>query len=400
MRAAILLVLVCGAIAFNGTATLPQADKDKSARAKEVAASRVGFVYGPSLIGQAAFFPNGTLGNARTKADYALWMLDRAVIDAAVQSDAALTGQAIAANGGLKSLDDYARVLYQNEWKKSNPLGETPGIMTNYTQDLLFSMERLSQNSYPLKLVKPADKLPFQLADELAMKITGVSLETLHKSSKLFVVDHIWQNKLPKTTVAPQRYGAACTAYFYIHPKSGDFLPLAIKTNVGSDLIYTPLDSDKDWLLAKMMFNVNDFFHAQMFHLVVTHDVSEGVHLAALRTLHESHPVMVILERFMIQGYSSRIVGEELCFNPGGHWDQLFLINNVGCRQYVTDTWPNEGSFQRSYIERDLQARGLLTRTTNTRSNHFRFSKTRSKSSALSRLFSQLLWTLIIPLSP
>lgn len=26
-------------------------------------------------------------------------------------------------------------------------------------------------------------------------------------------------------------------------------------------------------------------------------------------------------------------VGEQLCFNPGGHWDQLFYVNNVG---YVT----------------------------------------------------------------
>ena len=105
----------------------------------------------------------------------------------------------------------------------------------------------------------------------------------------------------------PQRYGAACTAYFYLHPKSGDFLPLAIKTNAGSDLIYTPLDSANDWLLAKMMFNVNDFFHAQMFHLVVTHDVSEAVHQAALHTLSEKHPVMIILERLMTQAYSSRV---------------------------------------------------------------------------------------------
>lgn len=107
--------------------------------------------------------------------------------------------------------------------------------------------------------------------------------------------------------MAPARYGAACTAYFFIHPKSGDFLPLAIKTNTGSDLIYTPLDSPTDWLLAKMIFNVNDMFHAQMFHLVVSHDVSEGVHLAALRTLSENHPVMIILERLMLQGYSSRV---------------------------------------------------------------------------------------------
>ncbi len=123
---------------------------------------------------------------------------------------------------------------------------------------------------------------------------------------------------------------------------------MAIKTNAGSDLIYTRLDTPTDWLLAKMIFNVNDFFHSQMFHLVVTHDVSEAVHQAALHTLSESHPVMIILERLMTQAYSSRVyvscyssmcyaitltvcrVGEELCFNPGGHWDQLFYVDNIG----------------------------------------------------------------------
>ena len=115
------------------------------------------------------------------------------------------------------------------------------------------------------------------------------------------------QEAYEKTTIEPKRYGAACSAYFFIHPKSKDFLPLAIKTNTGADLTYTPLDEPNDWLLAKMMFNVNDMFHAQMLHLVITHDVSEGVHQAALHTLSEDHPVMVVLDRLMLQGYSSRM---------------------------------------------------------------------------------------------
>jgi hypothetical protein len=94
---------------------------------------------------------------------------------------------------------------------------------------------------------------------------------------------------------------------FFIHPTSGDFLPLAIKTNVGADLVYTPLDSSNDWLLAKMMFNVNDILHSQMFHLAASHDVGEIVHEAALRTLSFDHPVMVILERLMYQAFAVRV---------------------------------------------------------------------------------------------
>lgn len=86
-------------------------------------------------------------------------------------------------------MDDYAKVLYQNQWLKSNPRGTAPGIMTNYTQDLLFSMERLSQNPYPVHLVKPGDKLLFDVPDSLASKIASASLADLQKQGKLFVVD-------------------------------------------------------------------------------------------------------------------------------------------------------------------------------------------------------------------
>jgi len=286
-------------------ASIPQNDRLSKVRAATVLARNLGHKYGPSLIGQASFYPNGTLGILRVQGDMALWSKDREEIDKRVGADVVAIQGAIMKNGGLKSMEDYGRVLYEGQWKNSNPLGTTGGIMTNYTQDLLFSMERLSLNPYPLRRVKSTDKLPFQVPSGITERLTGVSLKDLQSSGSLFIVDHIEQKRYEKTTVAPQRYGAACTAYFYIHPKTKDFLPLAIKTNVGADLIYTPMDSPKDWLLAKMMFNVNDFFHAQMLHLTISHDVSEGVHLAALKKLAPNHPVMLILERLMIQGYSS-----------------------------------------------------------------------------------------------
>ena len=84
-------------------------------------------------------------------------------------------------------MEDYVTVLYENQWKESNARGTAPGIMTNYTQDLLFSMERLSQNPYPVKLVAPGAELPFQL--EEAREIAGASLEELQASGSLFYVD-------------------------------------------------------------------------------------------------------------------------------------------------------------------------------------------------------------------
>jgi len=74
-------------------------------------------------------------------------------------------------------------------------------------------------------------------------------------------------------------------------------MPLAIKTNVDRDLIYTPIDDENDWLFAKMAFEMNDLFHGQIYHLSHTHDVAEPVYLAALRTLSKKHPIRGYLDR-------------------------------------------------------------------------------------------------------
>lgn len=66
---------------------IPQHDSNPRGRAVGVSERNSGFTYGPSLIGEAAPFPNGTLGNARSKADYALWSIDREEIDKRIATD-------------------------------------------------------------------------------------------------------------------------------------------------------------------------------------------------------------------------------------------------------------------------------------------------------------------------
>lgn len=155
-------------------------------------------------------------------------------------------------------------------------------------------MERLSVNPYSTKRLNPAsDVLQFEVEDAVATDITGTTVGELFKSGSLFYADHRFQASLESTG----RYAAACDAYFYIHPTSGDFLPLAIRTNVGSDLIYTPANSSNYWLLAKIAFNLNDFWFSQFYHLAGTHMVAEIVYEAAYRTLSDEHPVMALLQR-------------------------------------------------------------------------------------------------------
>ncbi len=167
-------------------------------------------------------------------------------------------------------------------------------MLTNYTDDLLFSMERLSVAPFRIFRVKANDTLAFALDN--AASISGLSLEDLQSQGRLFFADHSDQKDLPRSSTV--KYGGAAQAYFYIHPETGDFLPLAVKpNNEDSDLVFTPEDDEADWLLAKMIFNLNDVWYTQWYHLAATHDVSEIVYLSAIRTLSEEHPIMPILHR-------------------------------------------------------------------------------------------------------
>lgn len=155
-------------------------------------------------------------------------------------------------------------------------------------------MERLSFSPYAVRRLNPSsDSLNFQVDDSTAKAVSGMTLSELFQAGRLFYSDYRDQKSLTPTA----RYSAACDAYFYIDESSGDFLPLAIRTNVGANLIYTPQDSPNDWLLAKMMYNVNDFWFAQWNHLAGTHEVVQISYMSAIRTLSEDHPVLGMLNR-------------------------------------------------------------------------------------------------------
>lgn len=193
----------------------------------------------------------------------------------------------------MKTLEDFSK-YYTGQWKLTAPDGPYQGMLTNYTSDLLFSMERLSVAPFRVFRVKADDALVFTVDN--AESISGLSLEALQSQGRLFLVDHSDQKDLPKSST--YKYGGAAQAYFYIHPESGDFLPLAIKpNNEGSDLVFTPEDDENDWLLAKMIFNLNDVWFTQWYHLAAEHETSEIVYLSAIRSLSEEHPIMPILHR-------------------------------------------------------------------------------------------------------
>ncbi|KAK7214688.1 hypothetical protein V2G26_002691 [Clonostachys chloroleuca] len=340
-----------------GAYSLPSSSANSTARAAALSVKRAGWEYGPFLDTAAPFYPKGELGDAVTFQVRHDWNTTQQDPQSAKSSaDAQANMVSIVSTGGLTTLEDYNK-LYDNSWTNSAPNGPWKGMLQNYTSDLLFGMERLSTSPYSVKRLQPTDSLPFTVDN--AASISGQSLEALLAGNRLFLVDYSSFKDLP---LSAGKYAAACQAYFYIHPQSGDFLPLAIKTNVGSDLTYTPEDSENDWLLAKMLFNINDGFNQEFEHFAASHWVAEIAYLAAIRTLSEEHPIMPIVHRLMKLAWAMRPAAAERLLFAGGPVERLYPWTGGLALKYATDLYLSgvSGSFTGGYFETDLEKRGLL----------------------------------------
>ena len=83
----------------NGTAkvTIPQNDAFPDRRKQEVAYRHDNFLYNISLIGKAAAFPMGKLGEERVARAWDQWQHDRGTITVAIEKDLAAVKKALAA---------------------------------------------------------------------------------------------------------------------------------------------------------------------------------------------------------------------------------------------------------------------------------------------------------------
>jgi len=257
----------------------------------------------------------------------------------------------------LPTVESYKK-LYENEWLKAVPGGPFVGILANGSSDLTFSMERLSTQPYKIRRLKTGEQLSFTVDDAIVTKLAGMPLKKLRNQGRLFYIDYRDQAPL---VLQSGRYAALCEAYFFISTND-QFLPLAIKPNAGSSLVYTPLDSSDDWSLAKMMFNLNDLWWGQWSHLISVHAVIDLVSLASLRTMSTEHPVFGLIGRWSKINFAIRIAALDTLIQPGGPIQQVFAWERLAPVQYSNIVYQNSGigKWRGNYYLTDLQDRGLL----------------------------------------
>ncbi|KAI1734265.1 lipoxygenase [Xylaria scruposa] len=343
----------------NDSFTIPTVSANYKARAAAIEAKRKGWLYEKYPLG-GAYYPTGTLANKTISVQQAQWfpiVVEHAQV-IAKESVSALAG--IIAKGNFTTLDDYANT-YENQWNMSLPRGPMLGMLTNYTDDRLFSMMRLSATPYKIQRVQLNEALLFPV-DNAASITGGLSLGDLRAQGRLFSTDFSHLKDLPSSG----KYGAGCQAYFYID-HSGDFLPLAVKPIVkGREnlaLVYTPKDEPADWLLAKMLLNQNDGYHSTWAHVGQSHSAAEAPYLAAIRSLSNDHPVMGILNRIEKTPWGVRpnlvngLMSGEAFTGP-----QYYPWSTDAAVDYVNQLYVSGESadFERNYYRSEFKARGLV----------------------------------------
>ncbi|GAW13292.1 hypothetical protein ANO14919_026730 [Xylariales sp. No.14919] len=357
----------------NDHYTLPKSDRNPRARASAIEVKRKGWQYSEYPMG-VAYYPTGTLANATIARDEAEWLPPILAKAAATDKEGPIALEAIKSKGGFKKLEDYVN-LYDGQWAESFPEGPVPGILTNFTDDRTFSMMRLSADPYRVQRVKPSDKLLFPVDDAAA--ITGLSLEELQAQGRLFLQDFSEMKELDPT----DKFGAGCQGYFYIDPKSGDFLPLAVRPLVkgreDSALVYTPKDSENDWMLAKMIHNQNTGWDSTWSHITRSHSAAEAPYLAAIRTLSDSHPVLAMLNRIEKTPWNIRPLLEDGVVSGAApdSGPSYYAWTSLSGRTWANQVYSSgeTANFQSNYYRTFLENRGLINSEFGPELKHFPF---------------------------
>ncbi|CAO1635519.1 unnamed protein product [Sympodiomycopsis kandeliae] len=126
-------------------------------------------------------------------------------------------------------------------------------------------------------------------------------------------------------------------------------------------LVYTPLDSEAAWTLAKMVFSQNDISWGAVHHLSSTHYVLDVIYLTAIRTMHISHPIFALISRFTKDTFAIRRIFHEQLINHGGPWDQIWSFSGSEMSELALQMYRHEGAgkIEANYLQNDINGRGL-----------------------------------------
>eukprot|EP00271_Cylindrocystis_brebissonii_P004109 TRINITY_DN1554_c0_g2_i1.p1 TRINITY_DN1554_c0_g2~~TRINITY_DN1554_c0_g2_i1.p1 ORF type:complete len:590 (-),score=46.10 TRINITY_DN1554_c0_g2_i1:394-2163(-) len=326
----------------------PQNEPDKAARAAYLKGAKINYTYVPS-----PFVPQNIGGAWGGALAYSEAVALSVITQTWIANFSAKLGKVPYSVSSLTKLSDYVSL-----YKAAEALGLPKATVeaNNSLSDEFFARTRFTSNPAALSLAK---KLPFALTDTDVKGLLddGDTLADALAAGRLYISDHSDFHAYFLTQGIPGTSGGAAIALFYFN--STKLMPLAIKPDVDSDLVYTPNDAPYDWMLAKMFFGNADGFMLAHYHFADTHLPMGAVHSSALRTMSPSHPVMALLSRHAYGVHGLNIFGYTALWAPGGAFGKYSNLNGTAGLEYMLKLLETGYTFYGGTPRNELRARGL-----------------------------------------
>lgn len=143
----------------------------------------------------------------------------------------------------------------------------------------------------------------------------GMTLEQEMKAGHIYCIDYCHLVGIPRNGPF---FVPDAIVMFYVR-SSGILVPIAIQLSQepGSSVpIWTPNDSEMDWLLAKMFVRATDSHYQAIYsHLVQTHFLMESITIALYHQLPPNHPVYKLLVQHCRYTVAAGQMGRDLLVN-------------------------------------------------------------------------------------
>nr|XP_039253840.1 allene oxide synthase-lipoxygenase protein-like [Styela clava] len=209
-------------------------------------------------------------------------------------------------------------------------LPNMPEFQKNWLDDAEFGRQLI--NGCNPNAVSRCDGIPnkFPVTDSMVKKFIrpGSTLREEIERGNIYIVDCKIANNI-------KQHPNACAPICLLYQNSdGDLLPIAIQLRQQSDdetPIWTPDDSEYDWMLAKMYFRSAEGNIQQIVNrLMYTHLVLEPFAVAMFRCLSSRHPVFKILHPHLRFVCAANTIARTSLFVPDGIFDRLLSYGAGG----------------------------------------------------------------------
>ncbi|CAG2249787.1 ALOX5 [Mytilus edulis] len=193
-----------------------------------------------------------------------------------------------------------------------------------FNDDAEFGRQRIASLNSLLISLCTAIPDKFGVTEEMVQPfLEGKTIEQAMAAKRLFIIDLAILEGCPAKS---DEVVITCPFALFYFNNANHLMPIAIQLfqQKGPDNpVFLPSDPVYVWMLAKMWYNLADStYHQALTHLNFTHFMMEGICVATMRNLSQSHPVHRLLSPHFIYLISINFLGLGVLVNEGGFLDK------------------------------------------------------------------------------